>query len=54
MNITFENRRIQKICTEKKAAQKELGQTGASVLLYRLDQLRDAKTLDFSLAIGTN
>ena len=46
MDITFENRRIQKICTEKKTAQKELGQNGAGVLLYRLDQLKNADTLE--------
>ena len=46
MEIIYENRRIQKICTEKKTAQKELGQNGASVLLYRLDQLRNVDTLE--------
>jgi len=46
MEITYENRRIQKICTEKKTSQKELGQISASVLLYRLDQLKSADALE--------
>ena len=46
MEVIYENRRIQKICTEKKTAQKELGQNGASVLLYRLDQLKSADSLE--------
>jgi len=46
MEITYENRRIQKICTEKKTSQKELGKSGASVLLSRLDQLRNVDTLE--------
>jgi len=46
MEISYANSRIQKICTDEKVAQKELGKDGAKVLRTRLDHMRDAESLD--------
>jgi len=46
MDISYANSRIQKICTDDKAARKVLGKAGAQVLLERLKQMRDAPSLE--------
>ena len=46
MDISYANRRIEKICTDEKAARKELGTDGAKVLRKRLDQIREAENLE--------
>ena len=46
MDISYANSRIQKICTDDKAAQKALGKAGAQVLKDRLDQISDAENLE--------
>ena len=45
MEIFYANSRIEKICTDEKAAQKELGIEGARVLKNRLKQMRYAKNV---------
>ena len=46
MEISYANRRIEKICTDEKAARKELGHDGAKVLRKRLDQMRYVESLE--------
>jgi len=46
MEFSYANSRIQKICTDDKAARKVLGNAGAQVLLERLKQMRDAPNLE--------
>ncbi|MGL6225792.1 MAG: type II toxin-antitoxin system RelE/ParE family toxin [Thermoguttaceae bacterium] len=46
MEITYANRQIEKVCTEYKKAQKELGTTGSKVLVKRLQQLRFVESLE--------
>jgi proteic killer suppression protein len=46
MDISYANRKIQKICTDEKAARKVLGQAGAEVLQERLKQMQDVACLE--------
>ena len=46
MEIFYANSRIEKICTDEKAARKELGIEGARVLKNRLKQIRYAENLE--------
>jgi len=46
MDISYANRRIQKICTDEKTAKKELGSEGAKVLRKRLDHMLAAENLE--------
>ena len=46
MDISYANSRIQKICTDAKVTQKELGRNGAQRLKQRLKQMRDAENLE--------
>ena len=46
MDISYANRRIEKICTDEKVARKELGHDGAKVLKLRLEQIRDSANLE--------
>ena len=46
MEIFYANSRIQKVCTDGRIAQKELGKTCASILVERLLQIEDAGTLE--------
>ena len=46
MEISYANRRIEKICTDEKVARKELGVAGAKALKLRLEQMRYAKNLE--------
>jgi proteic killer suppression protein len=46
MEITYANSRIQKICTNDKAAQKMLGKVCAHTLRNRLDQMTEANNLE--------
>ena len=46
MEISYANRKIEKICTDDRVAIKELGHDGAKLLRYRLEQMRDAESLE--------
>ena len=46
MEISYANRRIEKICADDKTAKKELGVDGARVLKNRLKQMRYAESLE--------
>jgi len=46
MDISYANSRIQKICTDDKAARKVLGKAGTEVLRERLQQMFDADNLE--------
>jgi len=46
MEIFYVNRKIEKICTDDKFAQKALGKGGALVLRERLKQMRSAVCLE--------
>jgi hypothetical protein len=53
MEIRFANSRIRKICTNDKAAIKELGRVGVEILTGRLEQIRAAQNLEeLRYAIG--
>ena len=45
MDIYFKTKKLQKICSTKKAAVKELGQSGGKKLMQRLSELSAATTL---------
>lgn len=46
MNITFANKKLEKLANNDRKMQKELGQVRAKVLRRRLAQLDDATTLE--------
>ena len=46
MDISYANRKIEKICTDPKVAQKELGSDWTKNLTKRLQQMRDAESLE--------
>jgi proteic killer suppression protein len=46
MDISYANRKIEKICTDPKVAQKELGKDGAKTLTKRLLLMRAAENLE--------
>jgi proteic killer suppression protein len=47
MNITFRNRRVEKICTSEKEMRKSLPPNRERVLKNRLRQLTESPTLEF-------
>ena len=46
MEISYANRKIEKICTDPKVAQKELGRDGGKTLRKRLHQMHEAENLE--------
>ncbi len=46
MNITFADKKLQKLVSDDRKMQKELGQPRAKILRRRLTQMQDATTLE--------
>lgn len=46
MNITFKNKKLEKLANDMKVCRKELGQNGAKVLQKRMQALLFAETLE--------
>lgn len=54
MNITFDNNKLRKYAHDDRLAQQKLGQRRAELYKRRLDDLRDAETLEDTMFLPGN